>query len=145
VLDCSPVGAPCRSLTVACGLALAFVPSAIGATGDLRVSVAHLTVPSKIQSGKTVSFGVRYIVRGPGSRRALATVKLVLKGSESRFSFSSNPARVRPAIWKWEVQDTVPALAPGNYTAITTVTLKRSGKVISTAQEQASVSVTAPS
>jgi hypothetical protein len=143
VLDCSPVGAPRRSLTIACGLALAFVPSAIGATGDLTVSVSRLTVPSRIQSGKTVSFGVRYVVRGPNSRRAMATVKLVLRGVD-RFSFSSDPALVRPAIWKWEVQDTVPALAPGSYIAVTTVTLKRSGKVISTARQQATVRVTAP-
>jgi hypothetical protein len=144
VLDCSPVGAPRRSLTIACGLALAFVPSAIGATGDLTVSVSRLTVPSKIQSGKIASFGVRYVVRGPSSRRAMATVKLVLRG-ENRFTFASNPARVRPAIWKWEVKDTVPALAPGNYTAVTTVTLKRSGKVISTARQTAAVRVSAPS
>jgi hypothetical protein len=144
VLDCTPVGAPRRSLTIACGLALAFVPSAIAAKGDLSVSVARLTVPPRIQSGKTVSFGVRYIVRGPSSRRAMARVKLVLRG-ENRFSFSSNPARVRPAIWKWEVQDTVPALAPGTYVAVTTVTLTRSGKVISTARRQARVRVTASS
>jgi hypothetical protein len=144
VLDCSPVGAPRRSLTIACGLVLAFVPSAIGATGDLTVKVSRLTVPPRIQTGKTVSFGVRYIVRGPSSRRATATVTLVLRG-ENRFRFSSNPALVRPAIWKWEVQDTVPALAPGKYTAVTTVTLTRSGKTISTASLAAQVRVTAPS
>jgi hypothetical protein len=144
VLDCSPVGAPRRSLTIACGLVLALVPSAIGATSDLTVSVAQLAVPPRIQSGQTVSFGVRYIVRGPNSRRAMATVKLVLRGDD-RFSFSSNPALVRPAIWKWEVQDTVPALAPGIYAAVTTVTLTRAGKTISTARRTVQVRVTAPS
>lgn len=137
------MGAPRRSLTIACGLVLAFVPSAVGATGDLTVRVSVLAVPAKIQSGKTVRFGVRYIVRGPDSRRAMATVKLVLRG-ENRFSFTSRAARVRPAIWKWEVQDTVPALAPGKYVAVTTVTLTRSGKVISTAHGQAAVRVIAP-
>jgi hypothetical protein len=143
VLDCTPVGALRRALTIACALVLAFVPAAIGANGDLTVTVSRLTVPPRIQSGKTVTFGVRYIVRGPSSRRATAKVTLVLRG-ENRFSFSSNAARVRPAIWKWEVQDTVPALAPGTYTAVTTVTLSRAGKTISSATRTAPVRVAPP-
>jgi hypothetical protein len=142
VLHCHPVGVPRRALTIACALVLAFVPAAIGAQRDLTVTISRLTVPARVTSGSSVSFGVRYVVRGPQGRRAVARVTLVLRG-ENPFTFSSNPALVRPAIWKWNVKDTVPALAPGPYRAVATVTLRRSGKTISRAVKQVSVRVAA--
>jgi hypothetical protein len=134
------VGAPRRSLAIACALVLASVPAAIGANRDLTATVARLSVPSPLKSGARVTFGVRYVVRGPSSRTALATVRLVLRG-DSRYTVNSLPATVRPAIWKWSVRDTVPALAPGSYQAIATITLTRAGKTIAQASRTMRVTV----
>jgi hypothetical protein len=134
------VGAPRRSLAIACALVVAIVPAA-GATSDLTVSVSRLSVPSTIQSGKTVTFGVRYTVRGPAARSAFATVVLELNG-KSRYRVTSLPAKVRPAIWKWNVQDTLPpAFSAGPYRAVATITLTRSGKKIAGTSRTATVIV----
>jgi hypothetical protein len=142
VLDCGPVGATRRSLAIACALVFAIVPAAAGAKADLTVSVSRLTVPAALQGGQKVRFGVRYVVRGPAGQRALATVRLRLTGVGSLYTVSSLPARVRPAIWKWDVQDTLPALTPGAYRAIVTITLTRAGKKIATKQATRRVKVT---
>jgi hypothetical protein len=118
------------------------VPAAFGAKRDLTVRVSHLTVPTTLKSGTKTTFGVRYIVRGPTSRSAIATVSLVFRGSNS-YRINSLPAKVRPAIWRWSVQDRVPALAAGRYQATATVTLKRAGKTISHATSTQSVQVQA--
>ena len=141
MLDCCPVGAPRRSLAIACALVLAVVVPAAAATRDLTVAVSQLTAPKTARGGKAVSFGVRYVVRGPDRRRALATVVLVLTRGKNRYTVSSLPARVRPAIWKWDVKDTLPPLAPGTYSAVATVKLTRSGATISTARRTTSVTV----
>jgi hypothetical protein len=141
VLDCCTVGAPRRSLAIACALVLAVVVPATAATRDLTVAVSQLTAPKKAHGGKTVSFGVRYVVRGPDRRRALATVVLVLTRGKNTYTVSSLPARVRPAIWKWDVKDTLPVLPPGTYGAVATVKLTRSGATISTARRTTSVMV----
>jgi hypothetical protein len=134
------VGATRRSLAIACALVLAIVPAAAGATRDLTVSVARLTVPASLQSGQPVSFGVRYVVRGPAVRRAMATVTLRLSGA-SVYRVSSLPAKVRPAIWKWDVRDTLPALTPGTYRAVATIMLTRGGKTIASATRATTVTV----
>jgi hypothetical protein len=136
------VGATRRSLAIACALVFAIVPAAAGAKGDLTVKVAHLTVPATLQGGKKVGFGVRYEVRGPAALRAMAKVELRLTGVGSLYTVSSLPARVRPAIWKWDVQDTLPALTPGTYRAIVTITLTRAGKTIASRRATRSVKVT---
>jgi hypothetical protein len=136
------VGAPRRSLAIACALALVLVPAAFGAKRDLTVKVAHLNVPATLKSGTKATFGVRYIVRGPSSRSAIATVTLVLRGS-NKYTVNSLPAKVRPAIWRWSVQDTVPALAAGSYKATATITLTRAGKTIAHASSTKSVRVQA--
>ena len=143
MLDCTLVGA-LRSLTIACALVLACVPAALGAKGDLTVSVSRLDVPTKITGGKLASFGVRYIVRGPSARTAFATVILKLNGANNNsYIANSLPARVRPAIWRWNVQDTMPQLAPGQYRAVATVTLTRAGKKIATTRRSATLTVAA--
>jgi hypothetical protein len=121
------------------------VPAALGATGDLTVTVSRLDVPAKITGGKLASFGVLYIVRGPSSRTALATVILNLNGANTNSSYIANslPARVRPAIWRWNVQDTMPQLAPGQYRAVATVTLTRAGKKIAITRRSATLTVAA--
>lgn len=131
MLDCEPVGATRRSLAIACALVVVLVPAAAGASSDLTVSVSRLSVPSTIPSGKTVNFGVLYIVRGPTTRSAFATVVLRLNGPSSHYTVTSLPAKVRPAIWRWSVQDTLPVtFSSGRYRAVATVTLTRSGKTI---------------
>ncbi len=144
MLDCSPVGAPSRALTIACALVLALVPVAAGANRDLRVSVSRLTVPAKLASGKAVSFGVLYTVRGPAARRAQATVRLVLNSDNntSTYTVTSLPATVRPAIWRWRVTDKLPALKPGSYVATATITLRRGAKVVASTAKTANVQVT---
>jgi hypothetical protein len=143
VLDCTPVGA-LRSLTIACALVLASVPVAVGASSDLTVAVSRLDVPTKIKGGKLASFGVRYVVRGPSARTALATVILDLTGpNNNSYHVDSLPAKVRPAIWRWNVQDTMPQLATGQYRAIATVTLTRAGKTISRTTSSTTLSVAA--
>jgi hypothetical protein len=142
VLDCGPVGATRRSLAIACALVFAIVPAAAGAKADLTVSVSRLTVPSKLQGGQKVAFGVRYVVRGPAGQRAVAKVALRLNGKGSLYTVSSLPARVRPAIWKWNVRDTLPALTPGTYRALVTITLTRAGKRIASVRAIRSVKVT---
>jgi hypothetical protein len=129
-----------RSLAIACALVFALVPAAVGAKRDLTVRVARLSVPATLKSGTKATFGVRYIVRGPTSRSALATVKLVLRGSNV-YTVTSLPAKVRPAIWRWSVRDTVPALAAGRYQAIATITLTRAGKTIAHTTSTRSVRV----
>jgi nitrogen fixation protein FixH len=130
VLDCEDVGATRRSLAIACALAVVIVPAAAGAKSDLTVSVSRLSVPATIQSGKTVKFSVLYVVRGPTTQSAQATVVLKLIGTD-HYSVTSLPARVRPAIWRWNVQDTLPAVfSAGRYRAVATITLRRSGKTI---------------
>ena len=81
VLHCGPVGATRLLSAFAVAMALAFVPAASGATGDLTVTVSRLNVQPTIERGKPVSFGVTYTVRGPLQRRALATVALALTGA----------------------------------------------------------------
>jgi nitrogen fixation protein FixH len=135
------VGATRRSLAIACALVVVFVPAAAGAKSDLTVSVSRLSVPATIQSGKTVKFGVLYVVRGPATQSARATVELQLIGT-SRYSVTSLPARVRPAIWRWNVQDTLPAaFSAGHYRAVATITLRRSGKTIARTSRSAPVTV----
>ena len=144
MLDCRPVGAPSRALTIASALVLALVPAAVGANRDLTVSVSQLTVPAKLTGGKPVSFGVLYTVRGPATRRAQATVRLVLNAdnTSSRSTVKSLPATVRPANWRWAVTDKLPALEPGSYIATATITLSRAGKVVSTTKQTKPVRVT---
>jgi hypothetical protein len=143
VLDCTLVGA-LRSPIIACALVLASVPVAVSARGDLTVTVARLDVPASIKGGELASFGVRYIVRGPSSRTALATVVLDLNGAtNTTYNANSLPARVRPAIWKWNVRDTMPRLAPGPYRAIATVTLTRAGKTIARTRSTRTLTVAA--
>jgi hypothetical protein len=129
------------SAAIVCAIALALVPAASAATGELTVSVSKLTLPTRIEPGKMVTFGVRYIVRGKRTRRANATVKLKLTGRRNSYSLDSNPSLIRPAIWTWSVRDRVPPLAVGRYNVVATVTLTRSGKVISTTKRTASVAV----
>jgi hypothetical protein len=136
------VGATRRSLAIACALVLAIVPAAAGAKADLTVSVSRLTVPPTLQGGQKVAFGVRYVVRGPAGQRALATVALKLTSEGSLYTVESLPAKVRPAIWKWDVQDTLPALTPGTYRALVTITLTRAGKRIASVRATRSVKVT---
>jgi hypothetical protein len=131
VLDCVPVGVPGRFVILACALALVCAPAAPAAPRDLSVRVSKLAVPLRLKSGTKVSFGVRYVVQGPATRRAMATVELVLSSPTNRYRVASLPAKVRPAIWKWSVRDTLPELGPGRYSAVATVTLRRSGKQIS--------------
>ena len=131
MIDCVPVGVPGRFVILACALALVCAPSASAAARDLSVSVSKLMVPLRLKSGTKVSFGVRYVVHGPATRTALATVELVLSSPTNRYRVASLPAKVRPAIWKWSVRDTLPELGPGRYSAVATVTLRRSGKRIS--------------
>jgi hypothetical protein len=141
VLDCEPVGATRRSLAIACALVVVFVPAAAGARSDLTVSVSRLSVPATIKSGKAVKFGVLYTVRGPAARSAVATVVLQLNGTSS-YTVTSLPAKVRPAIWRWNVQDTLPAVfSAGRYRAVATITLTRSGKTIARASRTATVRV----
>jgi hypothetical protein len=141
VLDFGRVGVPGRSVVIACTAALVLAPAAATATRDLTVGISRLSVPVKLRSGQPVSFGVRYVVRGPATRTAMATVVLQLTSKTNRYRVSSLPARVRPAIWKWDVKDTLPRLAAGKYTAIATVTLRRSGKAIYTTRRTIGVSV----
>jgi len=136
VLDCGPVGATRSPLAIACALVLAIAPAASAsarANGDLTVAVSRLDVPAKIRSGTRVTLAVRYIVNGPATGRATATVVLDLRGA-STYHVTSRPAKVRPAIWRWAVTDTLPvALSPGRYNAVATITLRRLGKAIATA------------
>lgn len=122
------------SVLCACALALVLAPGAAGAEGDLAVSISRLDVPAKIATGKTTTLSVRYVVHGPATRRAMATVVLVLLGHGNRYSISSNAKLVRPAIWIWGWKDSLPkVLDPGSYKVTATVTLQRSGRTISTA------------
>jgi hypothetical protein len=148
VLDFGPVGAPGRSVVIACAAALAltpaaraFAPAALVATPDLKVRVSQLSIPSKLQSGKPVSIGVRYIVRGPARKTAMATVRFQLNSKTNRYEVASLPAKVRPAIWRWDVKDTLPQLGAGKYTAIATVTLTRAGKTLFTTKRSLTVTV----
>jgi hypothetical protein len=120
------------SAAIVSAIALAFVPAATAATGELTVSVSKLTLPKRLQPGKMVTFGVRYIVRGPLKRRANATVEVRLSSKRNRYRLDSDPSPVRPAIWSWSVRDRVPPLALGTYNVTATVTLRRSGTVIYT-------------
>jgi hypothetical protein len=134
-----------RSLTIACALALvlAVVPAAVsahGVKGDLTVSVSRLDVPARITGGQLASFGVRYVVRGPRSRTATATVNLRLTGANV-YRVDSLPARVRPAIWGWTVQEKMPLMRPGQYRAVATVTLSRAGKTISRTTSSTTLSI----
>jgi len=55
---------------------------------------------------------------------------------------TSNSAKVRPAIWRWTVQDTLPpAFSTGRYRAIATITLTRAGKLIARTSRSAPVTV----
>ena len=129
----------------AIAMALAFVPAASGATGDLTVTVSRLNVQPTIERGKPVSFGVTYTVRGPVKRRALAKVALALTGragQRTRYTVASRPATVRPAIWKWSVTDTLPpGLTPGKYRAVATITLMRGKTRVARALRTATVTV----
>ena len=105
VLDCRHVGA-LRFLTVACALVLAVVPP---------LPVRRSTSPSGCR-GSTCRRGSRAArsrasvcgtscgdrARAPRSRR------FDLSATESAYNVNSLPARVRPAIWKWDVRDTMP-------------------------------------
>ncbi len=126
-------------------MALAFVPAASGATGDLTVTVTKLDVQSTIQRGKLVRFGVKYTVRGPLKRRALATVALSMTpqaGQRTRYTVASRPATVRPAIWQWGVTDTLPSgLTAGRYRVVATITLKRGKTRVARATRIATVTV----
>jgi hypothetical protein len=134
------VGATRLSVVCACALALVIAPTSVAATGDLTVSVSRLEVPAKIVTGKRTSLSVRYVVHGPASRRAKATVKVVLLGTSTnnKYQISSNATLVRPAIWDWGWRDALPkVLGKGLYRVTATVTLTRSGKTISTAKRTA--------
>jgi hypothetical protein len=136
------VGATRLSLAIACSMALAFVPVAAGATGDLAVSVSRLKVPTKIRIGSPASFAVRYVVRGPATRRANAMVQLTLQSPSNRYRIESNPARVYPAIWSWSVTDTLPgSIAKGPYKIIVQVTLQRNGKVVAQTRRSTNATV----
>jgi hypothetical protein len=129
------VGATRLSVVCACALALVAAPSSVAATGDLAVSISRLQVPAKITRGKTTTLSVRYVVRGPASRRARATVVVVLAGANNRYQISSKSTTVRPAIWSWGWKDALPkVLGKGRYSVTATVTLTRSGKTFSTAK-----------
>jgi hypothetical protein len=123
-------------------MALAFVPAASGATGDLTVTVSKLNVQSTIERGKPVRFGVTYTVRGPLKRHALATVALALTGQRTRYTVASAPATVRPAIWKWSVTDTLPSgLTAGKYRVVATITLVRGTRQVARARSIGTVTV----
>lgn len=141
MLDFDCVGVPGRSVSIACALALALVPAAGAATRDLSVRVSRFTVPARLASGKTAKFSVRYVVKGPAARRATATVVLELNNKNNRYTVTSVPARVRPAIWRWDVADTLPGLGAGSYRATATITLRRSGKAIFHTTRATTVSV----
>jgi hypothetical protein len=123
-------------------MALAFVPAASGATGDLTVTVSPLNVQPTIVRGKPVRFGVTYTVRGPLKRRARATVRLALTGQRTRYTVASAPVNVRPAIWKWGVTDTLPSgLNAGKYKVVATITLVRGKTRIARAVRTSRVTV----
>jgi hypothetical protein len=125
-------------------LLLAVVPSAAGAKGDLSVAVGKLQPPKTIQIGQSARFTVRYIVRGPLTRRASATVSLLLDDGRNRYLIRSAPARVSPAIWTWTVTDQLPPkFTAGDYTVTATVTLKRNSKSLARATAVKDVTVTA--
>jgi hypothetical protein len=133
------VGATRLSVVCACALALVIAPASVAATGDLAVSVSRLEVPVKIATGKRTTLSVRYVVHGPASRRAKATVVVVLLGASNKYQISSNATVVRPAIWNWAWKDVLPkALAKGRYRVTATVRLTRSGKTIATAMRRMS-------
>ncbi len=137
------VGATRLSVVCACALALVAAPGSVAATGDLTVSVSRLQVPAKIVTGKTTTLSVRYVVRGPASRRAKATVMVVLLGTTNRYQISSRPTMVRPAIWSWGWKDALPkAIGKGRYHVTATVTLTRDGKTLSTAKRTGTTHVT---
>jgi hypothetical protein len=126
-------------------LAVVLVPAAAGATNDLSVGVGQLTLPSKITLGRSVSFGVRYTVRGPAAKKAKATVVLVLSDRRNRYRITSLPADVRPAIWVWRVSDRLPdTLEKGAYTVTATVTLRRGKLQIDSARKTMNVTVSTP-
>jgi hypothetical protein len=128
------VGATRLSVVCACALALVIAPGSVAATGDLAVSVSRLEVPARIVTGKRTTLSVRYVVHGPASRRAKATVVVVLLGTSNQYRISSNATMVRPAIWNWGWRDALPKeLGKGRYRVTATVRLTRSGKTISTA------------
>lgn len=123
-------------------MALAFVPAASGATGDLTVTVSKPSVQPTIRRGKPVRFGVTYTVRGPLKRRARATVALALTGQPTRYTVASRPATVRPAIWKWSVTDTLPpGLDAGTYKLVVTITLVRGKTRVAQARTNSRVTV----
>jgi hypothetical protein len=128
-------------VVIACAAALAFAPAALGASPDLRVRVTGLTVPAQLQVGGPLRVGVRYVVLGPARKTAIATVRFQLNSKTNRYDVASLPGRVRPAIWRWDVKDTLPQLGAGTYTAIATVTLRRDGKTIFTARSSRTVTV----
>jgi uncharacterized protein (DUF2141 family) len=137
------VGATRLFPAVALAMVLALAPAASGAVGDLTVTVQQLrVVPSTIERGKPVSFAVSYVVRGPLTQRAQATVALALTGQKNRYQVASLPATVRPAIWKWSVTDSLPvALSAGSYNVVATITLVRGKTRISRARKTGIVTV----
>ncbi len=129
VLHCGPVGATRLLSAIACAMALAFVPAASGATGDLTVTVSTLNVQSTIQRGKPVTLR-RDLHRARPAHAARARHRRAradrTAGQRTRYTVASRPATVRPAIWKWSVTDTLPpALAAGTYKVVATITLVR--------------------
>jgi hypothetical protein len=136
------VGAKRLSVAIACALAVVPVTAALGATGDLGVSVARLQLPAKARHGQPASFAVRYVVHGPASRRANALVTLTLTGPSYHYKIVSNPTTVRPATWSWSVTDRLPtALTKGRYKVVALVTLKRSGKLVSRTTKASTLAV----
>ena len=111
MLHCGPVGGTRLLSAFACAMALAFVPAASGATGDLTVTVTKLDVQSTIERGKLVSFGVKYTVRGPlsGARSPRSRSPDDRPDSARATRSRLGPQRVRPAIWQWGVTDTLPS------------------------------------
>jgi hypothetical protein len=136
------VGAKRLFLAIACALAVVPVTAASGAAGDLGVSVARLQLPTKARHGQPASFGVRYVVRGPATRRANALVTLSLLGPSYHYKIVSNPTTVHPATWNWSVTDRLPkGLTKGRYRVVALVTLQRSGKVVSRTTKTSTLAV----
>jgi hypothetical protein len=136
------VAAPRLLLAVPAALILTAVPTAAGAKGDLSVAVGRLQPPKVITLGKSAKFTVRYIVRGPLTRRATATVSLLLQNGRNRYLIRSASATVSPAIWTWTVTDELPdKFDAGSYTVTATVRLTRNKTTVDSAKATKTVSV----
>jgi hypothetical protein len=139
------VGAPRLSIAISAAVLLvAGASPAASAKGDLSVTVGKLVPPKSITLGRSATFTVRYIVRGPLTRKASATVRLLVEDGRNRYLIRSNPKAVTPAIWTWTVRDELPMqFDTGDYRVTATVTLKRNKATVDSAKAVKSVAVKA--